>query len=983
MKIQNLLLLTLALAAMYTVSASAQATAAGVKLAEDKLTPGTTIDLTGQWLFKPTYAVAEGEKPEQPSNVVGGGGSGYGPVPVPQMLSRIQWWLDDSEDFKKWEQERLDKLGFDTEKSDDGWYRLDIDVPQLPKGRHLWIEFDGVAMRSKTFLNGQELGQHDGMFSRFSYDLTPHLKPGKNTLAMWVSMEKIPPTEGNLGEAVTVNLSAAKVVSMSKGMFGPLTPNQDNRAYDLYGIWQPVKLVVRGAGKIEDVWFQPTLTSADVQITFDHTAPIYKATLTDLKTGEKLAERSGGIANAANATDVVNLRFENLKPKLWSPADPNLYRLDVTLGEQPDGSYSDKWSHNVGFRTFEVKGNQLYLNGKRHWMRGANQLPYGKNPWDPELPRKLIQMMHDANQQSTRTHCTPWNQAWLDAADEIGLAVSIEGIRPWAFAGRSDLIGHEVMPPPDIVRHWLMENADVVKRCRNHPSVFIFTVGNEMLLRDKENLKKWQILSDVAKQTKKLAPNHPVVISSDYVRDEEFYNEALKPAGMYDGDVDDMHKYSAWYADSPFVVDTSSYPASPDRPLIGQEMSSGYPDLDTGLPVLRYTRDLVTPQAWVGVYAYPGNDPAIFLAEHAKVTKKWAEQLRYQRGDRTAGFSLFSAECWFRHSYLPTATPYPVLEAVKDAFAPVGLALETNQRRFYAGDTIETNVYVTNDDDQARDLRDLRLSATIGKESSVSQPLGDVAELLYYATKKFPVTIKLPEIKGDRQETELTVMLKTPDGKHVSATTDPIEIFPKPTAEPGASEDITIIKQGESLDALKEGGALRQKIESGATAIVFSPSKDILKLFPDDLLDTRGTAEKPDFAEFADWYPARGTKLAENLKPMDIKWWARENDWRAYVAGTSHRLKPGGKARELFRFIPSHGYISAEKVADQYRTVLSEIPLGKGRLWICDLDLAASADLDPAARLVQDNLYRAAADPESTKNLQPVPPHEVLLKGMN
>ncbi|MDQ3440648.1 MAG: hypothetical protein M3478_09905, partial [Planctomycetota bacterium] len=169
---------------------------------------------------------------------------------------------------------------------------------------------------------------------------------------------------------------------------------------------------------------------------------------------------------------------------------------------------------------------------------------------------------------------------------------------------------------------------------------------------------------------------------------------------------------------------------------------------------------------------------------------------------------------------------------------------------------------------------------------------------------------------------------------------------------------------------------------SGATAIVFSPSKEILKLFPDDLLDTRGTAEKPDFAEFADWYPARGTKLAENLQPMDIKWWAREGDWRVYVAGTSHRLKPGGKARELIRFIPSHSYIAAEKVPDQYRVVMSEISLGKGRLWICDLDFAASADVDPAARLVQDNVFRAAADPESTKNLQPVPPHEVLLKGM-
>lgn len=955
----------LLLVGMCAATVSAQATPQGVKVAEDKLTPGTTINLTGQWLFKPTYALGQGEKPELSTEA-----SGYNPVPVPQMLSRIQWWLDDSEDFKKWEQERLNKLGFDTEKSDDGWYRLDIDVPQLPKDRHLWIEFDGVAMRSRTFLNGKELGKHDGMFSRFSYDLTPQLKPGKNTLAMWVSMEKIPKTEGNLGEAVTVNLSAAKVISMSKGMFGPLTPNQDNRAYDLYGIWQPVKLVVRGPGKINDVWFQPSLTGAKVQVEATGSGKV-RASI------KELAEWSGDLADGA-----VTVGGDGLQPKLWTPAEPNLYQLDVTL-ESPDGQVVDRWSHNVGFRTFQVKGNQLYLNGKRYWLHGANQLPYGKNPWDKELPRKLIQMLHDANVDSTRTHCTPWNEAWLNAADEIGLAVSIEGMRPWAFAGRSDQIGREVMPPDAIVKHWLMENEDVIKRCRNHPSVFMFTVGNEMLLRDAKNIKKLTIMSDVAKQTKQLAPNHPIVFSSDYIRDEKFYESDLKPAGIYDGDIDDMHKYSAWYADSPFVVDTSTYRRNDGRPLIGQEMSSGYPDLDTGLPVLRYTRDLVTPQAWVGVYAYPGNDPAIFLAEHAKVTKRWAEQLRYERADKTAGFSLFSAECWFRHSYDTDATAYPVVEAVKDAFAPVGLALETNQRRFYDGDEVKTNVYITNDDTQGRDLKDLRLIAVVGKVSSISQPLADVSELPYYATKKLPVTIKLPPVrKGDREKTELTIMLKTADGGHVSATTDPIEIFRRRDDLLEVTDKVDVIQPGGSLAGLAEGGDLRKQIESGTTAIVFSPSRDILKLFPDDVLDVRGTKEKPDFAEFADWYPARGTKFVERLQPMDIKWWARKNDWRAYVAGTSHRLKPGGKARELLRFIPSHSYIAAEKVPEQYRVVMSEIPLGRGRLWICDLDFAASADLDPAARIVADNIYRAAADPDSTKNLQPVPSHEVLLKGM-
>src|SRR3954462_12516641 len=82
---------------------------------------GTKVDLTGKWIFTPTGA----EKSVA--------------VPVPQMLSRIQWWLDDSEDFKKWEQQRLDALGIDLDKTDEGTYSLTFDVPSdWPADRHLW-----------------------------------------------------------------------------------------------------------------------------------------------------------------------------------------------------------------------------------------------------------------------------------------------------------------------------------------------------------------------------------------------------------------------------------------------------------------------------------------------------------------------------------------------------------------------------------------------------------------------------------------------------------------------------------------------------------------------------------------------------------------------------------------------------------------------------------------------------------------------------
>jgi len=187
--------------------------------------------------------------------------------------------------------------------------------------------------------------------------------------------------------------------------------------------------------------------------------------------------------------------------------------------------------------------------------------------------------------------------------------------------------------------------------------------------------------------------------------------------------------------------------------------------------------------------------------------------------------------------------------------------------------------------------------------------------------------------------------------------------------------------------------------------------KEMLKRFPVDIVDDAAVAEedfnrrvaeakakgqeppkkpqagfayeeKKDLGEFVDWTPARGTKLVEGLEPMDLRWWGRKgDDGKAYVSTGSFRLKSGGKARELFRYIPPHSYIPAERVPWQLRTVLFEIPVGKGRLWVCNLDLASSVGIDPVADLVARNLVAAAVDPNSTSNLRPMPSHEEMLSG--
>src|SRR5207253_995694 len=135
-----------------------------------------------------------------------------------------------------------------------------------------------------------------------------------------------------------------------------------------------------------DVFFQaaPDLNGAkvavEVQSSGAHGNVRVRARFTDPKAPPHAARfelsQSATLAGLAHVT----LQGSGVDLKPWTPADPNLYRLDVTL-EDAKGQVFDHWTDNVGFRTFAVRGNQLLLNGHPYWLRGANQLPYGKNPW--------------------------------------------------------------------------------------------------------------------------------------------------------------------------------------------------------------------------------------------------------------------------------------------------------------------------------------------------------------------------------------------------------------------------------------------------------------------------------------------------------------------------------------------------------------------------------------------------------------------------
>ncbi|MBK7256904.1 MAG: hypothetical protein IPI01_03640 [Ignavibacteriae bacterium] len=249
-------------------------------------------------------------------------------------------------------------------------------------------------------------------------------------------------------------------------------------------------------------------------------------------------------------------RLSGLSPELWSPETPHLYKLRIRLVRQgPTGTEEtdDERSVFIGFRTFEVRAGRFFLNGNPYWLRGANHPPCGIAPNDTLLANRFMQLMHDGNQMATRSHGCPFTETWMDAADRQGVAVSYEGTWPWLMITGS--------PDDRLVSIWRNEFLGLVKRFRNHPSLFVWTVNNEMSFTmfhhesaQDQRLKNWTVISDVIKEIRRLHPGAPISGDSGYNRLPGDYEAILRPHGIDDGDTDDRHVYFNWYNNDFFQI---------------------------------------------------------------------------------------------------------------------------------------------------------------------------------------------------------------------------------------------------------------------------------------------------------------------------------------------------------------------------------------------------------------------------------------------
>ena len=365
-----------------------------------------------------------------------------------------------------------------------GLYRRVFDVPYSWKGRALRLRFDGVDSCFQAWLNGEYIGM--GMGSRLPHEF---------------DVTKLVDFDG-------ANVLAVRVVQWSAGTF-----LEDQDMWWLSGIFRSVSLISQPkAVAIDDVRFETVLDAAYKNATLKIEADILakggaKAAASAVAelfapSGEKVFSEAFGEIPAKGP---AKLSAKVKAPRLWSAEDPALYTLVVTASKGDDAVSA---SFKVGFRKVEIKDGILLLNGRRLVFKGVD-----RHEFHPESGRTLsidtmlqdILLMKRHNVNAVRTSHYPDDPRWYDLCDQYGIYLVDE----------CDLETHGFgYTPANITDDPKWEKACVdrmyrmVSRDRNHPSVILWSLGNEAYFGC--NHRK------MVELTRALDPTRPIHYEGDY-----------------------------------------------------------------------------------------------------------------------------------------------------------------------------------------------------------------------------------------------------------------------------------------------------------------------------------------------------------------------------------------------------------------------------------------------------------------------------------
>jgi len=402
------------------------------------------------------------------------------------------------------------------------WYKRSFNYAKKPKKR-VFVHFGAANYQANVYLNGEELGQHEGGFTPFDFEITDRVRPRDNFLILRVT-----------------NRRAKELV-----------PTVNTDWWNYGGITRPVALVEVPETFIQDYFVQLAKGSTrQISGWLQLNGPQLRQKVT-------IRIPKAGITQTVetDATGRAPFSFNaDLAP--WSPENPKLYDVEIA-------AETDKVSDRIGFRSIQTRGTDILLNGKPIFLRGINiheEAPMRSGrAWTEDDARTLLGWAKELGCNFVRLAHYPHNEAMLRMADQMGLMVWSEIPVYWTIAWEN----------PDTLRNAKNQLAEMITRDHNRAALIIYSVANETPVNEARNhflrelidqahsTDSTRLVSAALQAGESVAANHVTITINDPI--------------AADLDVLGNNEYIGWYVRKPADADGIDWVSTYDKPLIMSE----------------------------------------------------------------------------------------------------------------------------------------------------------------------------------------------------------------------------------------------------------------------------------------------------------------------------------------------------------------------------------------------------------------------------
>ena len=400
------------------------------------------------------------------------------------------------------------------------WYKKSFLYSKSDKRAFLY--FGAVNYDAKVYLNGEKLGEHQGGFTPFNFEVTDKVKDGENFVIVKVDNKR------KLEQIPTVN----------------------SDWYNFGGITRSVKLIEVPQTYVQDYSLQlkkGSLNEIEGWIQLDGKSP---------QTVQlEIPEAKVSVTAQPDANGMAKVSFKS-KLKLWSDKDPKRYEVKISVGE-------DVVTDKIGFRSIEVKGQDILLNGESVFLKGISiheVAPFtAGRVVAPEQCRTLLNWAKELGCNFVRLAHYPHNEDMVRIADEMGLMVWSEIPVYWTIDWENDKVFANAQK----------QLVDMITRDKNRAAVIMWSVANETPISEPRTdfLRR---LTETARAT----DNTRLLTGALEAHSIDGYRMLDDPFGQY-LDVIGVNNYCGWYGGTPESCSDLGWKMTYNKPLVISEFGGG------------------------------------------------------------------------------------------------------------------------------------------------------------------------------------------------------------------------------------------------------------------------------------------------------------------------------------------------------------------------------------------------------------------------